>query len=201
MLILDYISLQIPELQKEYANLFIKDCTEAYNGAYGLSCAQGVSERIIQTLQSILNLKQNINELEQKMLCNFVTIDINEILEKALRALDITSEIMNNNNIIPTNTNYNTTNTLNNKKKIYNDKMIKLLKDKLEEQNKDDPCITQEFINSIEDEDIQNFINEKYNYNTIFGGKIKKIRKSKKSKKSKKSRKSRKTRKTKKSQK
>ena len=60
MLILDYISLQIPELQKEYANLFIKDCSEAYvEGRTDISCPQGVSERIIQTFQSILNLKQN----------------------------------------------------------------------------------------------------------------------------------------------
>ena len=199
MLILDYISLQIPELQKEYADMFIKDCGEAYNGGIRLSCPQGVSERIIQTLQSILNLKQNINELEQKMLCNFFIIDKDNVLEKALKALNITRDVTSNRNIIPTNSNNN--NALNIKRNNYNNKMIRLLKQKMFEQNKNEPCITQEFINNIKNEYIQKFINNRYNYNnTILGGKSKKIRKSRKSKKQNK-KSNRKSRKTKKSRK
>ena len=202
MLILDYISLQIPELQKEYADMFIKDCAEAYNNGIRLSCAQGVAERIIQTLQSILNLKQNINELEQKMLCNFFVIDVDNVLQKAFKALDITRDVTSNRNIIPTSSNNN--NAVNIKRNNYNNKMTKLLKEKMLEENKNEPCITPEFIKSITDEDIQNFINNRYNYNnTILGGKSKKIRKSRKSKKQNKksNRKSRKSRKQRKSRK
>jgi WD40 repeat protein len=188
MLILDYMSLQKPELQKTYSDYFIKDCSQAY-GDSGLSCPQGISERIIQTLQSILNLKQNINELEQKMLCNFVIIDVDKVLKKALEAL--TKELSGlMEEVSPANNNTNTNNALNTKRNNYNTKMIKLLKDKMLEQNKDNPCISKEFIDNITDVDIQKFITDNnYNYNSIFGGKLNKVRKTKKSKKSKKSQK------------
>jgi surface protein len=47
---LNYVKLQSPIFKKTYVETFIKDCVHAYEGADGMSCANGVLERILFSL-------------------------------------------------------------------------------------------------------------------------------------------------------
>jgi hypothetical protein len=47
---LEYVKLQPPDFKKMYVETFVKDCVHAYEGADGMTCANGALERIIFSL-------------------------------------------------------------------------------------------------------------------------------------------------------
>jgi surface protein len=47
---LEYVKNQPADFQKEYVNVFIQDCVQAYEGSRGMTCAAGALERITLSL-------------------------------------------------------------------------------------------------------------------------------------------------------
>ena len=52
--VLLYVDSQPEDLKNAYVDTFIKECIHAYEGEYGMTCAQGALERIILSLQSAI---------------------------------------------------------------------------------------------------------------------------------------------------
>jgi surface protein len=56
---LNYVKLQSPIFKKTYVETFIKDCVHAYEGADGMSCANGALERIVFSLLPACAVEDN----------------------------------------------------------------------------------------------------------------------------------------------
>ena len=144
ILVFDYITKQTDKLKLLYFKSFITDVCNAYDVSQerinksiaknehcpGISCNQGIVERIIQHLQTIISNKESINKYEQQILCSFGQSDntsVEEVLKKYIEGIDY-------NNLY---TEYE------NNSKGFNTEFITKIKDYIKGKL-DDPCITED---------------------------------------------------------
>ena len=144
-LVFDYITKQTDKLKLLYFKSFIIDVCNAYNVSQesinksiekrkhcpGISCNQGIVERIIQNLQTIINTKESINKYEQQILCSFSSINVEDDLKyyinKYIQISDIYNQYGNNAN-------------------NFNKELIKKIKTYIDNKlnSEHDPCITED---------------------------------------------------------
>jgi hypothetical protein len=168
---IEYVKKQSKEFQETYITTFAYDCTRAYNGPSGMSCAKGILERFVTSLipAAISIQTVNNNAFKDKKYETLISI----IENKPMSTMDLINkyaeECTKNNNSINS-----------------NDKLISCVKNKLQEHLGD------RYNNSISEE-VNSYIPSLY----LFGGKRLKNRKTfKKPFRTRKNKKSKKIRKT-----
>jgi ankyrin repeat protein len=78
---LEYVKLQPPDFKKMYVETFVKDCVHAYEGADGMTCANGALERIIFSLVPACKTSDNPDYTTLIILISGPELIINSIID------------------------------------------------------------------------------------------------------------------------
>ena len=78
---LEYVKLQPPDFKKMYVETFVKDCVHAYEGADGMTCANGALERIIFSLVPACKTSDNPDYTTLIIIISGPELIINSIID------------------------------------------------------------------------------------------------------------------------
>jgi ankyrin repeat protein len=78
---LEYVKLQPPDFKQMYVETFVKDCVHAYEGADGMTCANGALERIIFSLVPACKTSDNPDYTTLIILISGPELIINSIID------------------------------------------------------------------------------------------------------------------------
>ena len=78
---LEYVKLQPPDFKKMYVETFVKDCVHAYEGADGMTCANGALERLIFSLVPACKTSDNPDYKTLIILISGPELIINSIID------------------------------------------------------------------------------------------------------------------------